>query len=264
MFAVVSGAPEASKQLQGLCETLRRSTSRFVIPQVLQSYTELGRCFLRGTAHIAWAPPLVCLELERTGVARPILCCARRGRTLFHSVLFSRKDSHVRTLADLKGTSVAWVDADSSAGYVIPRLRIAAAGMDPARTFGRETFAGTHASVARAVLAGKVDVGATYATLDPRSGSLVNAGWQEAGAVPDAVNMIATAGPIPADAIVLSSALPPDLAATLTAGLGSLPQVEPDAVRGLLGADGLERLRPAHFQELQKLVESARRPGSGR
>ncbi len=262
MFAVVSGAPDASRQLQTLCEALRRATSRFVIPQVLQSYAELGRCFLRGTAHMAWAPPLVCLELERTAVARPVLCCSRRGRTLFHSALFSRKDSPVRALADLKGSSIAWVDQDSSSGYLVPRLRIAAAGMEPSRLFGRETFAGTHAAVARAVMAGKCDVGATYTTLDPRTGTLVNAGWQEAGAVPDAVNVIATAGPIPADALVLSSALPPDLSNALVTGLGALPQAEGEAVRGLLGADGLERLRPAHFQELQKLVESARRPGS--
>lgn len=262
MFAVVSGAPEASRQLQVLCEALRRSTSALVIPQVLQSYSELSRCFLRGTAHLAWAPPLICLDLERTGVARPVLCCARRGRTLFHSALFTRRDGQLREIGDLKGSSVAWVDADSSSGYVIPRLRMAAAGLEATRTFGRETFVGTHGAVARAVLSGKVDVGATYTTLDPRTGKPVSAGWQEAGAPIDAVHVITTAGPIPADAIVLSSALPPDLGAHLVAGLTGLPQSEPDAVRGLLGADALERPRTAHFHELQKLVESARK-GSG-
>lgn len=264
MFAVVSGSPEASRQLQGLCEALRRATSRFVIPQVLQSYAELGRCFLRGTAHIAWAPPLLCLDLERTGVARPVLCCARRGRTLFHSAIFSRRDSGVRTIGDLKGSSIAWVDQDSSSGYVIPRLRIAAGGVEPTRLFARETFAGTHGAVARAVISGKVEVGATYATLDPRTGTLVNAGWQEAGVAPDAVNVIATAGPIPSDALVLSSALPPDLSNALVTGLTALPNVEAETVRGLLGADSFERLRPAHFQELQKLVESAKKAGSAR
>ncbi len=88
------------------------------------------------------------------------------------------------------------------------------------------------------------------------------AGWQEAGTATDAVNVIATAGPIPSDALVLSSALPPDLSNALVTGLAALPHVEAEGVRGLLGADSFERLRPAHFQELQKLVESAKKPGS--
>ncbi len=260
MFAVVSGAPEAARQLQILCEALRKSTSRFVIPQVLHSYSELSRHFLRGTAHLAWAPPLICLELEKTGVARPMLCCARRGRTLFHSALFTPRDSRATTLADLRGQSVAWVDPESSAGYIMPRLRMGAAGLSPSGFFSKETFFGTHAAAARAVLAGKADVGATYVILDPKSGKPVSAGWQEAGSPLDSVNIVATAGPIPADAIVVSSAVPPDVTLTLVAGLSALAQTEAETLRGLLGADSLEKPRTAHFQELQKLVESARRP----
>jgi phosphonate transport system substrate-binding protein len=257
VFAVVSGAPDASRRLYTLCEGLRRACSRVVIPQVLQSYTELGRQFLRGSAHIAWAPPLLCLDMERTAVARAVLCCARGGRTLFHSALFVRKDSPVKTLQDLAGRSAAWVDKESSSGYVIPRLRLAAAGLSPARLFARESFLGTHAAVARAVLAGHADVGATYTTLDPSTRRPLNAGWGEAGAAIDAVHVLATAGPIPSDALVLSSALPPDLAIALVAGLTELPRAEPEAVRALFGADAFERPQTGHFDALQKLVVGA-------
>ena len=46
--------------------------------------------------------------LERRGVATSFLVTEREGATRYHSVLFVRRDSPVRTLADLAGRSVAF------------------------------------------------------------------------------------------------------------------------------------------------------------
>lgn len=252
-FVAVSGAKDAASSLFDLCEQLHHTTHHIFFPNVVRSYANLAQHMTHGTAHIAWVPPIVAVELERAGAATIAFCCVRGGQTLYHSAIFARRDSPVRALSDLAGVHMAWVDRDSAAGYVVPRLRIKSAGFEPASLFGRETFFQTHAAVARAVLTKEADAGATYATLDPRTGRPRSAGWLEADAALDSVHLVATAGPIPADTIVLSTKLPADVIAELIPALESLPRTVPAAARSLFRADAFEPPRPAHFQELRRL-----------
>lgn len=252
-FAIVSGSHDAIHHLKLLCHELERSLSRQVSPRVLPSYAALAPEIEAGAAHVAWAPPLVAIDLESAGLASIALCCARGGQTGYHAALFTRHASPIEKLADLAGRHVAWVDPNSSAGYLVPRMRLASAGYNPATLFGRESFLGSHERVACAVLAGEADAGATYLSLDPRTGGPTSAGWLEAGAAINGAFVLATAGPIPADAIVLSSALPQALRADIAEHIEALPGILPDSVGGLFRADSFERPQAAHFDELRTL-----------
>lgn len=259
VFAVVSGSPGAEMFLTGLCGELSRALSRPVTPRLSPSYAALEKEVEAGAAHIVWAPPLVAIHLEDAGLVSIELCCTRGGQVDYHAALFTRHASRIETLADLKGCHVAWVDTHSSAGYLVPRMRLVAAGLDPEKLFGRESFLRTHERVACAVLDGEADAGATYLSLDPVTGRPVSAGWLEAGAGINGAFIVATAGPIPSDAIVLSRSLPPDLKATLVEHVLALPSAAPDAVGGLLRADGFAPPPAAHFEALRALA-STRRP----
>lgn len=258
-FAVVSGIPDASTQLRLICEELSRLTSRIVIPQVLRSGADLALQLSRGTVHLAWMPPLNALEVTRSGAATATLCSVRNGKSSYHSVLFTRRLTTVRTLPDLEGCHVAWVSRTSAAGYVLPRLRLSAAGLDPDTLFRRETFHDNHAQVARAVFAGEADVGATFAVFEPRTGRIVRAGWEEAGVPLDGAHPLITTGPIPSDAIVLSSKMPAVIAREMTSALLQLPRRVPGPLRTLLGADDLVPVRSSHFDELRSLVRQGAR-----
>jgi len=249
--------------LQAVCDALARTTGWIVIPQVVHSYGAILEQFARNHVHVAWAPPLVALELERGRTARVALCSTRSGRTVYHCALFVRRASPIRTLEHLTGRHVAWVDVESCAGYVVPRLRILAEGLDPSTLFGRESFHHTHQAVAQAVLSGAADVGATYLSADPRSWHAASAGWFEAGAAPDAVRVLATAGPIPSDAIVVSTKLPSEILEALPAALQRLARTVPEDLRHLLRADGLQAPPAGHFDELRRLMrEASTRSGS--
>ncbi len=261
-FAVVSGLPEAPTHLRLLCEELGRLTSRIIIPQVLRTPADLAQQISRGTVHIAWMSPLLGVDLSRTGAASMVLCSVRGGKSSYHSVLFTRRMTEVRTLSDLWGRHVAWVSRSSAAGYVIPRLRLMSAGLDPERVFRRETFHENHADVARAVFSKEADVGATFAMIEPRTGRLLRTGWQEAGMPLDAAHLLATAGPIPSDVIVLSNKMPPPLAKEMTAALVQLPRRAPGALLSLLGADDFAPPEVAHFEELRSLLEGATKVGA--
>lgn len=257
-FAVVSGSPGAEGHLAALCAELSRALSREVIPRVLPSYPEMEREVEAGAAHLVWAPPLVAIHLEDAGLASIELCCTRGGQADYHAAIFTRHASRIATLADLEGCHFAWVDTHSSAGYLVPRMRLVAAGLDPERLFSRESFLRTHERVACAVLEGEADAGATYLSLDPATGRPVSAGWLEAGAGINGAFIVSTAGPIPSDAIAMSRKLPPDLKAALVEQVLALPSSVPDAVGGLLRADGFAPPHAAHFQALRAMAAAKR------
>jgi phosphonate transport system substrate-binding protein len=258
-FAVVSGSSSAERHLAAMCAELARALSRPVTPRVLPSYDALELEVAAGRAQIAWAPPLVAIDLEDAGLVSVDVCCARGGQIGYHAALFTRHASTIETLADLKGCHAAWVDPHSSAGYLLPRTRLIEEGLDVDTLFGRESFLGTHARVACAVLDGEADVGATYLSLDPATGRPVSAGWLEAGAGINGAFIVATVGPIPSDTIVFSRRIPAALKAAVVAQVMALPASVPQAMGGLLRADGFAPLPEAHFVALRVLLAAGKK-----
>ncbi|MFO0588308.1 MAG: PhnD/SsuA/transferrin family substrate-binding protein [Polyangiaceae bacterium] len=265
VFAVVSGSAQAKRHLALLCRDLARTLGREVTPKVLPSYAALPKWMESGGAHVAWAPPLVAIDLSRThddgkpAIASLALCCTRSGDTGYHAAIFTRHSSKIATLADLEGAHMAWVDTSSSAGYLVPRMRIAAAGLDPAKLFGRQSFLGSHERVACAVLEGDADAGATYLSLDPATGQPMSAGWLEAGAGINGAFLIDTAGPIPSDALVLSNRLSEETRAKVTEALLALPAIAPDPVGALFRADGFAPAERSRYDELAKMADALRK-----
>jgi phosphonate transport system substrate-binding protein len=250
-FAVVSGSSTAERDLQAMCSELAAALMRPVAARVLATYAQLRADVAAGRAQVVWAPPIVAIDLEDAGLATIDLCCTRSGQVGYHAALFTRHASTIENVSDLKGCKAAWVDQHSAAGYVLPRLSIEDAGHDPEALFGEQGFLGTHARVARAVLDGDADVGATYMLLDPETERPLSAGWLEAGAGINGAYVLATAGPIPSDAIVFARSLPADVKAQLVKHVAALPKSVLHAVGRLLHADGFATAPASHFAALR-------------
>jgi phosphonate transport system substrate-binding protein len=259
-FAIVSGAPAAHALLEAVCGELAKRVDLDVSPLVLRSYGSLAEEMKAGKVHLAWAPPLLAIDLERAGSASVALCSKRAGRVDYQAALFVPAKSSIKKPEDLKNKRVAWVAKESAAGYIFPRLKLTAMGLDPDMLFADETFRRTHEAVVRAVLVGNADVGATYVSYPTESGNdpgaaPISAGWLEAGTGTDEVRVIMTAGPIPADVIAFSRSLSSPVADKLSEALRALGTT--DTIRSLLNADGFEPAGTAHFDELRKLVAGA-------
>ena len=67
--------------------------------------------------------------LERRGVATSFLVTEREGATRYRSVFFVRRDSPVRTLADLAGRSVGFQNPYSTSAYYLPAAELLDHGM---------------------------------------------------------------------------------------------------------------------------------------
>jgi phosphonate transport system substrate-binding protein len=258
-FAVVSGLPSADAALGAMCDALGGALGAEVRARVLPNYAALEEEVHAGRAQVVWAPPLVAIGLEDAARATIALCSTRGGQAGYHAALFTRHASSVETLADLSGAHAAWVDASSAAGYLFPRRLLAAQGLDPEALFARQSFLGTHARVAIAVLEGEADVGATYAVLEPGSGRPLSAGWLEAGAGINGAFVLATAGPIPSDAIVIAEGVHAELRVRLVEGITALPSQVPEAIGRLLNAEGFAPPPAGHFDSLRALTSEAKR-----
>ena len=261
-FAIISSAPAASALLETVCSELVLRTKRQFNPVVVRSYDKLVSSMKEGAVDVAWAPPLVAIELERETSAKIRLCSRRAGRVDYMSVLFVAKGSKIEKLADLEKKRVAWVAKESSAGYVVPRLKLAAEGLDPEKLFSEESFRRTHEAVIRAVEKDEADVGATYASFavdDTKREVPVTSGWIDAGLAPDAVRILTAAGPIPSDVIATASSLSEETAVAITEALKDLGA----SIKSLINADSFETPQNGHFDALRELVASAhRRPAS--
>jgi phosphate/phosphite/phosphonate ABC transporter binding protein len=227
---------------------------RFQVP----SYEALARQMVEGAIQVAWLPPIVFVRLEHEGIAIPLATSQRSGSGVYHSVLLVRKSSKIRTLEGLNGTSVAWVDPLSASGYVLPRIQLAALGIDPRTCFASERFLGSHAEVVRAIINGEVDVAATFAGLDGE-GAVSRRSWtNEADDGPD-VRILAAFGAIPGDLIASRYDVAPDLRHALVTSLRAACE---DSAMGPIAKRvfGVETFSPegfASYDGLRAAIEAA-------
>jgi phosphonate transport system substrate-binding protein len=74
---------------------------------------------------------------------------------------FTRKDTGIKTLADIKGHSFCFTSASSTSGGVIPRAVFKAMGIDPDKDM-KSTYAGGHDKAAIGVYQGDCDAGVAF------------------------------------------------------------------------------------------------------
>lgn len=200
-LGIVSGAANAENNLRELCDDLSDALGTWVRPRIFKTFGELRQRLVDGKLAIAWSPPIAAMRLAH--LARIAVGVHREGGTSYSSAIFTAASSAVTALEQLRGRRMAWVDEESAAGYVIPKKKLFAAGVT---TFAAQTFEGSHEAVVRAVLEGRADGGATNVAIDPVSGRFESTGWSNVTAG-DAVRVLATAGPIPPDVIVIANTI---------------------------------------------------------
>lgn len=244
--------------LNDLCAALGEALKLEVRPHRAPSSTALASAFAAGRVHLAWTSPALAVSDAALSDATPLVHSVREGASQYHGVVFVRADGPIRSLAQLEGTTVAWVERSSAGGYLFPRLALAREGYAPERLFSRELMLSSHGAVAQAVRSGRVDVGATFAVFEESDPSrpLVVAGFAPQGEGSDEMRVLAVSPPIPSDVIVASSALIDTVTVDLVSVLEALASHDRAhaAMKHLLGADALARCPPGYLDVLRRAV----------
>ena len=232
-----------------------------VFERNVASYEDLERDIAVGRIDFAWLPPMVYARLERESVAQALVTRAGSARAVW-SALVTSSASSVRDLGDLAGTSVAWIDPLSSAGYLVARLGLRARGIEPRTVFGKQSFAGSHTAANDAVLLGQADVAATFVHVGG-DGSVVRGPWDEMAVPSERIRVLALLGAVPPDVIAARTSVPEPLRAAVARAILDMAASDEHGplVAAVFGDRTFERGAGAGYAELRELLERASASG---
>ncbi len=239
-------AATTRRRLNAACRALKQSLGYDVRGRIAPDYPALLSAIGGGEVELAWLPPVVALQAGAARIARPIAMPVRGGVATFHTALFARADSPLRSTADLKGVRAAWVDRQSASGYLVIRGALRSQGVHLDQAFSEEHVVGSHAAVVAAVREGQVDVGATFIREEPDGHWTGN--WGDLAA-----QVIARVGPIPNDVIAAGVHLPMQLEARVRHALLAEGTTQTSAAT-LLEADRLVPADDSHLEALTRLL----------
>jgi phosphonate transport system substrate-binding protein len=125
-------------------------------------YTGVIEAMRKGRVDVAFFGPLSYILAEQeSGAEAFAVGVLKSGKSTYRSIIIVPADSPAKTIQDLKGKSVAFVDPVSTSGGLMPTFMVKqATGMMPEQFFGKFTYAGSHDAAELAVKNRTVDAAA--------------------------------------------------------------------------------------------------------
>ena len=156
-----------------LCEHMKIQM-RFILAA---DYQTMGRLMENQMVDLAWFTPAsyrrIGKKVGAIGICKPF----RRGHGTYRPVIVVRKDNPAKTLADLKGARFAYVERNSTSGFVVPNLMLLQIGVkDPLTFFNEVAFTYSHGGSLRGVATGRYDAAAVYEGLPEEMASELGEG----------------------------------------------------------------------------------------
>lgn len=250
---VVAGIVSLSPTFhEAVRDMLMEQTGHTIDSTVFFDSAELVESLAAGETHVLIVSPgayLVAHERYGFDVA---LVGTRLGGPAWYAVMLAGADTGVTSLADVAGRSACWMNPDSLSGHEIPRLMLAAVGIDPQTDLGQETEVLGHEDGVRSVYNGDCEVGATFS--DARK--LVE---RELPDVYDRVLIIAESPPIPSVSVSFAPGVTDDVRQGLIDGFQAIVQngEGKDTVMKAYGWEGVELHDDSLYEPLRDLIKAA-------
>jgi len=149
-------------------------------------------------------------QLGVESIARPVNL---DGTSTYHGYIFVRKDSGIRTAADMKGKKFAFVEHATTAGYLFPLAYFKEHRIAGLNSYlGESYFAGSHDAAILAVLNREADIGAAKNTI-------YDALAAENPRIEQELVILAASGAVPQNCLAVRRGLDPELKSALKRAL---------------------------------------------
>lgn len=189
--------------------------------------------------------------------AQAKLTVIRYGLPTYQSQFIAKKGGSVKSLADINGKKMAFVDPASTSGYLLPLKVLKENNINPSETI----FAMRHDSVVSMIYQGQVDAGATFYSpavdgqiQDARR--LVKTQYPD---IEDKVEIIQLSDPIPNDPIVFRKDLDPAVEkAVIDAFIAFVKTPEgKDAFYKIYGATDFQIAKDSDYNSVRDMLKLA-------
>jgi phosphonate transport system substrate-binding protein len=147
------------------------------------------------------------------------------GVAAYRSVMIVRKDNPAQKIEDLRGKTLAFVDPNSTSGFVAPNFFLSKAGTPANTYFSRTGFAGSHDNVALAVVNGQYDAG--FVWYRSASDSVFQRMWDKNLIAKESVRVVWTSPDIPESPWVVRKDLPQAMRDDLRKAMLDMPTNDP-------------------------------------
>ena len=242
---LLAAGEEFGRVLGGLVGTPVRVT-------VASDYAAVVEALRNQTADLAFVHPAGYVLANREAKARIVAKNQWHGKTTFTARFYVKKSSGIKTLEDLRGKTMAFVDPASSSGYIYPMVMLMQRGLvknrDP-KTFFREVmFAGSHDASMRALLNGHVDAIVSF--------DMAREQYLKDPAERDSLTFVAETPPIPEAGIAAREGLPPATFAKVREALLKIggPQ-HAGLLKRLYDIDGFEPAEDREYDPVRAAID---------
>ncbi len=144
---------------QQVMDQLAEKTGMKVRPFVANDYNGVIEALRSGKLDLAYLGPFsyVLASSMANAEAFAVAVTKKTGTSSYRSLLITRKDSGLDSVAKLQRRTFAFVDPTSTSGHLFPKAGLLADGFDPEKHFSRVIFSGSHDANIMAVANNKVD-----------------------------------------------------------------------------------------------------------
>ncbi len=238
---------EQRQKRQLLADYLQEQLGLSVNIEIPQDYETAIDLIAEGKVQMAYLGPFSYVKArQRNSQLEPLVAYIdkRTGRPWYTSAIVVNTQSGIKTLEDLKGKRVGFVNQSSTSGYLVPVAYLKSQNIDPEQDFAELQYTGSHNKNALALESGKVDA------IGINKPTYLNA--QKSGQLPiEKYQVIWESDPIPNAPIVISRQLPHNLKSDLQKALINAPQ----DLAALSGAksDGYTLVQDEDYEPIRKL-----------
>jgi phosphonate transport system substrate-binding protein len=219
---------------------------------VASDYAAVVEALRNQTADLAFLHPAGYVLANREAKAMIIAQDRWHGNTSYKARIYVRKDSGLKTLEELRGKTIAFVDPASTSGYVWPMVLLIKKGLvqnrDPKTFFKEAVFTGAHDAALQALLKGHVDAVASF--------DMAREQYLKDPAEREKLAWVAETDPIPEGGIAGRQGLDPALVAKIREALLQMrgPQYEP-LLKKLYDIDGFEPVDDRAFDPVRAAMD---------
>ncbi|MBW4673896.1 MAG: phosphate/phosphite/phosphonate ABC transporter substrate-binding protein [Desmonostoc geniculatum HA4340-LM1] len=215
--------------------------------QIGKSYQQVVDWLVQDKLDMAYLGPLSYLEaVDRGAKIEPLVAAIdkHRGEPWYRACIIVKQDSPIKTLKDLKGKRIAFVDKLSTSGYLMPLATFKKLGIDEKRDFAQVLYTGSHSKSMAALEDGIVDAAATNTSSYLKEQKIGNL-------KPQNTRVLWQSTPIVNFPIVVSKKLPPELIQRLKQAFIS----SPEGLEDILGIEsaGYTLVTPSDYTSIEQL-----------